>query len=608
MANLPISRLIDVSVNLSPLAAQAQNLSVLLVLGTDDVIDVIERIRTYESIDALADDFGTDAVEYKAAALWFQQAPQPTQIKIGRWANAATPAQLIGGVASVADQVLATWVAIEDGAFRVSMRDVDRSITACDFSDATNLNGVAAVIQAKLAAQVAGSLCVWNALYQRFEITVGGVAGVTSTVGFVTYPPAAQGNFLFTGNPENLVDSITLNGTTIDFVDAGAVAPQVNIGDDLAETLVNLMAMLDATADPELVKFTYALQGAQLNLEAVTPGAGGNALTLAETGDNITRSGATLTGGTGTDISAMLTMRAADADEGCYIATGIAAETALAAVELFDSHFGQTWYAVTIPADADDDDHVACAGYIEATDNKHLYGVSTQEGGVLSPVSDDDIASRLAALRYNKTVVQYSSESPYAVCSLLGRALTVNYTGNSTVITLMYKQEPGIVAESLTATQISALEAKHCNVFVEYNNNTAIVEPGKVASGDFIDTITGTDWLAVTIMTAIYNLLYTTSTKVPQTDPGMQLIQTVIEQVLGLAVRNGLLAPGVWNANGFGTLQQFDFLPKGWYVFAPPVSQQLQADREARKSVPFQIAAKLAGAVHTVDVIITVNR
>jgi hypothetical protein len=172
----------------------------------------------------------------------------------------------------------------------------------------------------------------------------------------------------------------------------------------------------------------------------------------------------------------------------------------------------------------------------------------------------------------------------------------------------MYKQEPGIVAENLTSTQLSALEAKNCNVFVAYNNDTAIIEQGRMASGNFIDEVTGTDWLALTIQTALYNLLYTSPTKIPQTDAGMNRLVNVCEATCSQAVVNGLLAPGTWNSNGFGQLASGDFLPKGFYVYAPPVSSQTQADREARASVPIQIAAKLAGAVHTIDVTITVNR
>ncbi len=71
---------------------------------------------------------------------------------------------------------------------------------------------------------------------------------------------------------------------------------------------------------------------------------------------------------------------------------------------------------------------------------------------------------------------------------------------------------------------------------------------------------------------------------------------------------NGLLAPGVWNSGGFGILKQGDFLPKGFYVYNAPVASQTQNDRAARMAMPIQIAAKLAGAIHSVDVAVTVNQ
>jgi hypothetical protein len=172
----------------------------------------------------------------------------------------------------------------------------------------------------------------------------------------------------------------------------------------------------------------------------------------------------------------------------------------------------------------------------------------------------------------------------------------------------MFKQEPGIVAESLNTTQITALEAKNVNVFVNYNNNTAILEPGVCTSGDFADTITGLDWLSTDIMTQVYNLLYTSATKIPQTDSGNHMIKTTIEAVLSRGVANGLIAPGTWTATGFGSLNTGDFMPTGFYVYMPPLATQDAADRAARKSVPIQIAVKLAGAIHTVNAAITVNR
>jgi len=170
----------------------------------------------------------------------------------------------------------------------------------------------------------------------------------------------------------------------------------------------------------------------------------------------------------------------------------------------------------------------------------------------------------------------------------------------------MFKQEPGIVAEVLTPSQASALNANNYNYFAAFNNNTNIIVNGKVASGQFIDTIWGCDWLANEVQTNVYNLLYG-SLKIPQTDAGNNQIATAIEAACQQGVNNGLMAPGVWNAAGFGQLVQGQFLQKGYYVYQPPIAQQAQADRAARKSVPFQVAAKLAGAVHSVNVVINVN-
>lgn len=310
-------------------------------------------------------------------------------------------------------------------------------------------------------------------------------------------------------------------------------------------------------------------------------------------------------GGGVTDISALLVMTQSPTS-GVIQANGIVAESALTAVTLFDNEFGMAWFGLTVLG-ASDADHLQIAPYIEGAQTKHYYGVTTQEAGAISSASTTDIAYLLSQAGYNFTGVQYSSSNPYAVVSMLGRILTTDYTGNNTVITLMYKQEPGIVPENLNATQIAALEAKNANVFVAYNNNTAIVERGVSSSGQFVDSVIGSAALAIDIQTALFNVLYTSPTKVPQTDAGTHILTTAIAQVCAQYAANGLLAPGVWNGSGFGELAQGQFIPKGYYIFAPSVSTQTAAQRASRVSVPIQIAAKLAGAVQTVNVAITVN-
>jgi hypothetical protein len=503
-ATLSIDALIQVSVNLSPAAAQAQNTSVELILGNSAVIDTVTRIRYYTTLGAVAADFGTSAPEYLAANLWFAQTPQPTSIAIGRWAQTATNGALIAGVLEPAQLLLSYWTALTSASFAVafdggSVTQVVMSGTP--FAAALSLNGVAAVIQAAIRTTFSNTAtCVYNANFTRFEI-YSATTGSASTVSFLT------------------------------------------------------------------------------------------------------------AGTTGTDISGPMEGLSSDASSGAYVAPGLAAESAVSAATLFDNLFGQTWYALTMPTITSDTDHVAVASYIEGSGNKHIYGVTTSEGAIINNPSDTtNVAYLLKQLKLNRTYTQYSATSPYAITSAFARILTTNYGGNNTVITLMYKQEPLISAENLNATQLATLQGFNANVFAAYNNNTAILESFVSASNLYADVLIGSDNFAIQMQTDLYNLLYLSPTKIPQTDPGTHQITAVIKKDCVQYVNNGFIAPGVWNVGGFGTLKQGDFMPTGFYIFAPSVNVQNPTDRLARKSVPIQVAIKLAGAVQTVNVAVTVNQ
>jgi phage tail sheath gpL-like len=106
----------------------------------------------------------------------------------------------------------------------------------------------------------------------------------------------AVGTVTFSANPAPS-DTLTLNGSAVTFVSALTSGLQVLIGSTLAATLANLLAFLQASADTQLVKFTYSIVGSVLNLTAVTRGTGGNSLTLAKSSTAIAVSGATLSGG-----------------------------------------------------------------------------------------------------------------------------------------------------------------------------------------------------------------------------------------------------------------------------------------------------------------------
>lgn len=310
--------------------------------------------------------------------------------------------------------------------------------------------------------------------------------------------------------------------------------------------------------------------------------------------------------GSGTDISGLLGLQST---QGGYLVPGIAAESIESAVALFLS-LTNVWYGLQIAASLPivNADYVQVASLIEAASPSHIFGVTSQEGAALLSTSTTDLPALLQAGGYQRTFCQFSFSSAYASASVFGRAFTVNFNGSNTTITLKFKQEPLIVAEQLTETQAAVLNSKNCNVFVAYNNQTSILQQGTMANGFFFDEIHGTDWLQNQIQTDVYNLLYTSPTKIPQTDPGINQIATVVSQDFQLGVNNGLIAPGVWNGPAIGALVPGQYLSTGFYVFQPSVASQTVAARAARQAPVIQGAIKLAGAVHFSNILVSVNR
>lgn len=483
---LSVDRVVNVTINLSPTAAGRRNFGALLILGSSDVIDQSERIRSYTGISGVAADFGLTAPEYQAALVFFSQSPRPALLYIGRWVRVAAPAVLRGAALTQAEAALAAWTGIEDGSLTVTVGGTTTTIDEIDLSAAVTLEGVAAIISAALAATGVG--CTFDG--DRFVLTTT-ATGANQTIGYA----------------------------------AGTLATQMKL-----------------TAATGL---------------APVPGA---------------------------DAETPLECTAALAD------------------------LSGDWYGLAF---ADEDltvaEHLAVAGFIEASAKSRIYAATITDTRALDAVYTEDLASRAEAASLGRTIVAYSA-NPHAVISAIGRAFTVNFSANRSTITLKFKQLPGITAEGLTETQANTLAAKCCNVFAAYDNDTAIFQEGVMASGAFFDERHGLDWLQNAVQTACWNLLYQSKTKIPQTDGGVNQIVTRIEATLAEAVNNGLVAPGTWNGDGFGQLEQGDPLPKGWYVYAGLMADQDQSEREQRKAPPIQIAVKLAGAIHSVDVQIDVNR
>lgn len=490
---LSVNRLVNVTINLQPKAAQRRGFGTLLILGDSNVINHGERLRTYTTLDAVAGEFGLSAPEYLGAALYFGQSPRPKTLMIGRWVSDAAPAVLQGGVLPADEADSTEWSTITDGGLNLLVGGAQIAVSSVDLTGVTNLNQVATAVTAGITGGEA--IVTWDG--DSFVVHTS-QTGSTASIGFAT--PASTGT-------------------------------------DLAGKM----------------RLTQGL--------AITPVPGADAESPAE-------------------------------------AVQVCAE------------FSGAWYGLAFCATApvSDAQHLEVAAFIEGAGKSRLFGVTNQNPLTLETQMDTDISSELKRLGYKRTATIYSSRNPYAVCSMFGRAFSVNFSGNRTTLTLMYKQLPGVVYEQLTESQALALEAKRCNVYTLYDNDTAILQNGTVANGAWFDEVHGTDWLADALQNALYNLLYQSKTKIPQTNEGTGQLVAEAARVMDQAVNNGLVAPGVWRADGFGALERGMYLDSGYYIFMPNVDDQDQSEREARKAPLMQIAAKFAGAIHSIDVQVDMNR
>lgn len=495
---LNVNRVVNVTLTIAALAAGYQNFGAVMAIGSDDVIDTLERVRKYNDFDGVVSDFGTDSPVTAAAELHFSQVPRPNLFYAGRWAQFATPGLLRGAILTGPPSALSRFTVITAGSMAVTINGTAVTLTGVNLSGAANLNGVASIVQAAIRASaadagVAQAVVKWDG--QRFTVA----SGTTGPASVVTFASAT---------------------------------------------------------------------------------------------------------GAGTDMTAVLGLGSPAATR----ILGLDAEPLVKAVSILGD-VSSEWYAASVATTVAPSliDHLAAAGLIEASSRMRIYALTTADSAVLDPARSDDVCSQMKQSGFNRTLSQFSSWHPFAVFSLMGRFATVNFAANNSTITLKFKQEPGVVAESLSATQADALEAKNCNVFVNYSNGKAILEQGVMASGMWIDERQGCDWVVDKAQTDLFNLEYQ-SGKIPQTNAGNTRIVSVLNNSFEAAVNNGFVGPGQWNGDPFGTLLSGDFMSTGYYVFAPDIRTQAQADREMRKSVPIQAALKLQGAIHSIDLAINVNR
>jgi len=191
--------------------------------------------------------------------------------------------------------------------------------------------------------------------------------------------------------------------------------------------------------------------------------------------------------------------------------------------------------------------------------------------------------------------------------SYMARAHTVNFAAENSALT-MHLKELSVAAEEYTQTQVNQAQTVGLDLYTTIKLTPAILTSG---ANNFTDErynlIAYVDFLQIDM----YNLLKQTSTKIPQTTRGVNQLIDQAEKTTLQFVRAGVFAPGTWSSpDTFGDLDTFrrGISNNGFYWLAGSLAAQAQNSREARQSPVLQGAVKLAGAIHSVDIIVNVNR
>lgn len=228
---------------------------------------------------------------------------------------------------------------------------------------------------------------------------------------------------------------------------------------------------------------------------------------------------------------------------------------------------------------------------------------SVEPGGLLDKLRSGGY-SQSRGLYYGST----SSDALNMMAAYMGRGLSVNFAGSNTTSTMHLKDLLTIQPDpSMTQTLLTKCQTAGVDVYVSLQGVAKVFCSG---ANKFFDQVYNLQWFVGALQIAGFNYLAQSSTKVPQTEQGMDGLKSAYRKICQQAVTNQYCAPGEWNSSTtFGV--QADFIANiqqiGYYIYSQPVAQQSQADREDRKAPIIQIALKEAGAIQSSTVLVYVN-
>lgn len=236
------------------------------------------------------------------------------------------------------------------------------------------------------------------------------------------------------------------------------------------------------------------------------------------------------------------------------------------------------WYGLVItsrtPADVK-----AAAAWTEA--KVKLFGTASDDEDILDSASTTDIGAELKAASYARTFLVYHTQATtvFPEAAWFGNQLAQE-PGSQTWAN---KTLRGIETVKLTTTQRTNAFAKEVNTY-ESRGGVAITRNGTVSGNEYIDVIVGLDWLQARLTERLLSLVVNQG-KIPFTDRGIAQVEAEVRAQLDQAVSRGVLA---------------DDTP--YVVTVPKAADVSVNDRANRHLTGVKFTARLAGAIHTIEV------
>ena len=611
MAEIDISNIINVSISDSPVSMKQANMSSIGCVTTEQAPNGEDYI-IYRSPVAVATDFGTQSEVYKQAVAVFAQAPNILTANGYFVVLPALPAVTVparAGYAIVDSLNLQNFRMVTDGSVNIGANgDANYEFTGLDFSGANTTEGVAAVFQEAINnSATAGTAVSSEITVSNFTSVSDGSFGITLDLGSEVQVSGLD----FTGastlaDIAEIIDaelegaSCTSNGTQLVFTSAtlgegsSVILSAGSTGTDLLGA--SYFGSLSNTVGREALAVTAEYTDGHLRFTSNVTGSTSE-VTIAQ---NTT--GTDLTGVSYLDLDTIVFVSGISA----YSGRERLVDTLIRCKPLV--YFSSVLVDHALDPSYNNAELLDASNWIQSQD-KLLYVANSDitccDSGEIFDVIKGRGNTHTRCLAYFKDTAQSARIMAAAYAS---RGQSVDFEGSNTTLTMQLKTLATIDPDpNATETLLQKAKAVGADMYVSVDGVPCTLSHG---ANEFFDNVYNDLWLKTALQVAGFNCLRSASSKIPQTAAGVEILVKAYTEVLNTGLKNGAFAAGKWTLPvTFGDPEMLKDAVEsiGYYIYATPIDEQSQAEREERKAPFIQMAIKRAGAIHTSHILVYIN-